>query len=417
MNKKRILLAVIFISVACTSFSWSQDLSQPPLAEKIVKELTLHGHTRLDPYYWLNDRTNPMVIDYLKAENAYTEAVMKPYLALQEKLYQELVGRKQQNDVSVPYNENGYWYYTRYVEGKNYALYCRKKGTMAGGEEVMLDGNRMAESQAYFSIGDFEVSPDNTLLAYSVDYVSRRQYRIHFKNLKTGKVLAESIPMTGGQVVWANDSRTVFYPVIDPQTLRSCTIRRHVLGTKAARDNEVYKETDETFSAYLGKSRSRKYIFITSQSTLTSEYRFLDAGQPRGAFKVFQPRSRGLLYEVDHLADRFYIRTNDGARNFKLMEATAANTARAGWRELIAHRDDVLLEEVALSGTTWCWLNAAPGCRRSASSPGASPTAITSIFPSRPTWPPSGPCLNRPPTCCAFPTNHRSLRTRPMIST
>ncbi len=284
----------------------------------------------------------------MKAENAYTEAVMKPTLALQEKLYQELVGRKKQDDTSVPYRENGYFYYTRYLAGKNYPLYCRKKGSMQGAEEVMLDGNRMAEGKAFFSIGDLEVSPDNALLAYSVDFVSRRQYRIHFKNLKSGKVYAESIPMTGGQVVWANDSRTVFYTVIDPETLRSCRIRRHVLGTAAAKDVEVYNEKDDTYSAHLGRSRSRKYIFIAAQSTLTSEYRYLDAGQPRGAFTVFQPRQRGLLYDVDHLADRFYIRTNDGARNFKLMEASAGNTALAGWRELIAHRDDVLLEDVAL---------------------------------------------------------------------
>jgi oligopeptidase B len=353
MNKKRNgyrawLASVALAVLVFPAVSWSQDLPQPPLAERIKKELTIHGHTRVDPYYWLNERANPKVIDYLKAENAYTDAVMKPTLALQEKLYQELVGRKKQNDMSVPYSDNGYYYYTRYVEGKNYPVYCRKKGSLQDNEEVMLDGNRMAEGKAYFSIGDFEVSPDNTLLAYSVDYVSRRQYRIHFKNLKSGKVFAESIPMTGGQVVWANDSKTVFYPVIDPETLRSCRIRRHVLGTAAAKDVEVHNETDETFSAYLGKSRSRKYIFIASDSTLTSEYRYLDAGQPRGVFKVFQPRRRGLLYDVDHLGDRFYIRTNDGARNFKLMEATAAATAREGWRELIPHRDDVLLEEFAL---------------------------------------------------------------------
>ena len=353
MNQKRFVFRALGLGVMSVLLlfplrSWSQDLAKPPQAAKIKKELTIHGHTRLDPYYWLNDRGNPMVIDYLKAENAYTEAVMKPTLALQEKLYRELVGRKQPNDVSVPYNENGYWYYTRYVEGKNYPLYCRKQGSLQGVEEVMLDGNRMAESQAYFSIGDFEVSPDNRLLAYSVDYVSRRQYRIHFKNLKIGRVFAESIPMTGGQIVWANDSKTVFYPVIDPQTLRSSRIRRHVLGTAAGKDVEVHNETDETFSAYLGKSRSRQYVFIASQSTLTSEYRYLDAGQPKGAFRVFQPRRRGLLYDVDHLNGRFYIRTNDGARNFKLMEAGPEKTAIENWQEVVAHREDVLLEDVAL---------------------------------------------------------------------
>jgi oligopeptidase B len=353
MNKKRIFnragsFVIILALLLFPAATWGQELPQPPLAEKIKKELTIHGHTRSDPYYWLNERANPKVIDYLKAENAYTDAVMKPTLGLQEKLYQELVGRKKQNDVSVPYVDNGYWYYTRYVQGKNYPLYCRKKSTMQGSEEVMLDGNRMAEGKAYFAIGDVEVSPDNTLLAYSVDNISRRQYRIHFKSLKSGKVFTENIPMTAGQVVWANDSRTIFYPVIDPETLRPYKICRHTLGTAAKQDMEIYNEKDQTFNAYLAKSRSRKYIFITSQSTLTSEYRYLDAGQPRGEFKIFQPRSRGLLYEIDHLGDHFYIRTNDQARNFRLMEATAEKTDRENWQELIPHRDDVLLEDYAL---------------------------------------------------------------------
>ena len=397
MNQKRfvsralaliVMIGFVFVPAA----AWSQDLPQPPLAAKIKKELTIHGHTRLDPYYWLNDRSNPMVIDYLKAENAYTDAVMKPTLALQEKLYQELVGRKQQDDMSVPYNENGYWYYTRYVEGKNYPLYCRKQGSLQADEEVMLDGNRMAEDQAFFSIGRSRGQSRQRLLAFSVDYVSRRQYRIHFKSLKSGKVFAESIPMTGGQIVWANDSRTVFYPVIDPQTLRSCRIRRHVLGTAAVKDVEVYNETDETFSAYLGKSRSRRYIFIASQSTLTSEYRTLDAGKPRGAFTVFQPRRRGLFYEIDHLADRFYIRTNDGARNFKLMEASAGKTAIEEWRELIAHREDVLFEEFALFKDFLVLGERRAGLSQIRVIPwGAVRRAIISNSPNRPTWPPSGP--------------------------
>lgn len=348
MNKKRIFFVLILVALMIPTMSWSQDLPQPPLAEKIKKELTIHGHTRSDPYYWLNERANPKVIDYLNAENAYTAAIMKPTLKLQENLYKELVGRKKQNDISVPYVDNGYWYYSRYVEGKNYPLYCRKKSSMQAGEEVMLDGNRMADGQAYFAIGGVEVSPDNTLLAYSVDNVSRRQYKIHFKSLKSGKVYAENIPMTAGQIVWANDSKTVFYPVIDPETLRPYKICRHTLGTAARKDMEIYNEKDQTFNVYLAKSRSRKYIFITSHSTLSSEYRYLDAGQPRGEFKVFQPRSRGVLYDIDHLGDHFYIRTNDQARNFRLMEATTEKTGREDWRELIPHRDDVLFEDYAL---------------------------------------------------------------------
>jgi len=329
---------------------WSADqvLPQPPLAKKLVKEMTLHGHTRVDEYYWLNQRENPEVIAYLQAENAYTDAVMKPAAQLRETLYNEMVGRMQQTDMSVPYFENDYWYYTRYEKGKDYPVYCRKKKSLRGAEQVMLDGNRMATGEKYFHVGSFAVSPDNATLAYSVDNVSRRQYRIRFRSLKTGREYPEEIKMTSGDMAWAKGSRTVFYPRIDPVTLRPFQVNRHLLGTPADRDAAVYVEKDETFEVSIELSRSRQYLLLASSSTLSYEYRFLDASRPNGEFKLFQERVRGLEYSVDHLNGRFYILTNDGAVNFKLMETTAEKTSRESWTELIAHRPDVLLQDFEL---------------------------------------------------------------------
>ena len=320
----------------------------PPVAKKEAKELKLHGHARVDEYYWLNQRQNPEVIAYLQAENAYTEAVMKPAAGLRETLYQEMVGRMQQADMSVPYFQNGYWYYTRFEKGKNYPVYCRKKKSLRGSEQVMLDGNRMAAGNKYFNIGAFAVSPDNATLAYSVDTVSRRQYRLRFRSLKTGREYGEEIQMTSGGMAWAKDSRTVFYTLIDPETLRSFKVLRHVLGTGAAQDALVYEEKDETFEVGIHPSRSREFLILASRSTLSDEYRYLDASRPAGEFQVFQERVRGLEYSVDHLHGRFYVLTNDRALNFRLMQAEPGKTGRESWTELVAHRPDVLLEDFEL---------------------------------------------------------------------
>lgn len=349
MNKKifpSVLLLAVCLAFFLPPMGWSADqvLPQPPQAKKVLKELTRHGHTRVDEYYWLNQRENPEVIAYLQAENAYTDAVMKPAAQLCERLYQEMVGRMQQTDMSVPYFENGYWYYTRFEKGKNYPVYCRKKKSLKGAEQVMLDGNRMAAGKKYFQIGSFAVSPDNATLAYSVDNVSRRQYRLRFRSLKTGREYPEEIKMTAGSMAWARDSRTVFYPLIDPGTLRSFQVNRHQLGTPADRDAVVYTEKDETFDVRIELSRSRQYLLLSSGSTLSDEYRFLDASRPAGEFKLFQERVRGLEYSIDHLNGRFYILTNDGAVNFKLMEAVPEKTGRESWTELIAHRPDILLQ-------------------------------------------------------------------------
>ncbi|MBM3298152.1 MAG: S9 family peptidase, partial [Candidatus Aminicenantes bacterium] len=340
-------LALLAALCLVSGLGLGQEKPQPPLAEKIVKELTIHGQTRIDEYYWLNERENPRVIDYLKAENAYADALMRHTEPLQEKLYTEMVGRIKQTDMSVPYFENGYWYYTRFEAGKDYPLYCRKAKTLKGREEILLDGNAMAAGHGYFNIGGASVSPDNAVLAYGVDTVSRRQYKLYFKNLKTGRLYPEVLTMTAGFAVWAADSRTVFYPVID-ETLRLYKIRRHVLGTPADEDVEVFHETDETFSVSVDDSRSRKYIFLHSHSTLTTESRFIDAARPGDEFRVFLPRARGHEYQVDHLGDAFFIRTNDGAPNFKLMTAAPGRTAKEEWRELIPHRPDVYLQRFSL---------------------------------------------------------------------
>jgi oligopeptidase B len=336
-----VLAALFAASLAVPALA--QDASKPPLAEKIRKELTLHGQTRIDDYYWLNERSNPKVVDYLKAENAYADALMKPTEPLQERLYNEMAGRIKPTDMSVPYFDNGYWYYTRYEAGKDYAVNCRKAGSLQAKEEILLDGNRMAAGHSYFNIGGWAVSPDNKILVYGVDTVSRRQYKLYFKNLKTGKAYPEEIPMTAGFAVWAGDSKTVFYPIID-ESLRLYKIFRHTLGTPAKNDVEIYHEQDATFELSIDLSRSKKYIFIVSGSTLTTEYRYLDASRPLGEFVVFQPRTRGLEYSVDHLGDVFTILTNDQARSFRLMTAAPGRTGKEDWKEVVPHRPDVYLE-------------------------------------------------------------------------
>jgi oligopeptidase B len=317
----------------------------PPFADKIPTELTTHGDTRIDNYYWMNDREDPKVIEYLEAENAYTEAIMKPTEPLQEKLFNEIKSKIKQEDESVPYKRNGYYYYTRTVPEKEYFLYCRKNGSLDADEEVMLDVNQMAEGYEYYQLGGASVSPDNKMVAFGVDTVSRRKYTIYFKNLETGEMLKDAIPLTTGGAVWANDNKTVYYVMKDEVTLRSEKIMKHILGTPVEDDIEVYYEEDETFSTFIYKTKSNKYLIIGSESTLTSEYRFLDASHPEGEFKVIQPRTRELEYQVDHFGDYFYIRTNLDALNFKLMRTPISTTEKENWEEVIPHREDVYFSD------------------------------------------------------------------------
>ena len=341
-------LLAAFAAAACRPAADGPGGLKPPAAKIVPKELTIHGHTRVDNYYWLNERDNPEVVAYLEAENAYLQAVLKPTEAFQEKLYAEIVGRIKQTDLSVPYRSEGYHYYTRFEEGKDYPVYCRKKGSLEGAEEVLLDVNAMAEGHGYYSVTGLEVSPDNMLLSYGVDTVSRRKYTIRFKDLATGETLPDEIPVTTGSAAWAADNRTVFYTRIDDTTLRSHKIFRHVLGTPVADDVLVHEETDETFACDVFGTKSKKFLFIVSGSTLSTEYRFIPADKPLAVFKVFQPRERDLEYDVEHYRDKFYIRTNLGARNFRLMTAALDRTGKADWVELVPHRDDVLLENFVI---------------------------------------------------------------------
>ncbi|MCK3683428.1 S9 family peptidase [Maribellus sp. YY47] len=342
MNKSIIVPLLLMLFLAACS---SKEKVVPPVVKKIPKELTTHGDTRIDNYYWLNERENPEVIAYLEAENAYTDAVMKPTEAHQEKLYEEIKSKIKPEDESVPYKENGYYYYDRTEADQEYYLECRRKGSLDAEEEVLLDVNEMSEGYEYYAVGGLSVSTDNKLLAFGVDTLSRRKYTIYFKNLETGELLPDAIPLTTGSAVWANDNKTVYYTLKDDVTLRSEKIMKHVLGTPFENDQEVFNEADETFSCFIYKTKSQDYLIIGSESTLTSEYRYLDANHPEGEFKIIQPRERGLDYSVDQAADYFYIRTNLDAQNFRLMRTSVKATSKENWEEVIAHRNDVYFSD------------------------------------------------------------------------
>ena len=347
MNKRTVFNSLLIASFGifmshCTEPA-KQGAMKPPAAKKEPRELTLHGNTRIDNYYWLSQRENPEVIRYLEEENAYTKAMMSHTDTFQEKLFKEIVGRIKQTDMSVPYKENGYFYYTRYEEGKEYPIYCRKKGDLEAAEELLLDVNKIAEGQSFCQVASLEVSEDNRMLAYSVDTVSRRIYSIYVKNLETGEILSDVIGNTSGNFCWASDNKTIFYSTKD-ESLRVDKIWRHLLGTARETDEMAYNETDPTFNTYVYKCKSRKYLVIGSESTLTDEYRILESGNPNGEFAVFQPRQENLKYDIAHYEDRFYIRTNYQATNFRLMETPVDATALDNWKEVIPHREDVLLE-------------------------------------------------------------------------
>lgn len=335
-------LVILFIIISCTS----KVEVKPPVAKKIPKELTIHGDTRIDNYYWMNDREDPEVIAHLEAENVYKEAVMQHTEILQEKLFEEIKSKIKQEDESVPYKKNGYFYYTRTVPEKEYYLICRKKENLEAPEEVILDENKMAEGYEYFEVGGTSVSPDNKIVAFGVDTLSRRNYTIYFKNLETNELLPDIIPLSTGGATWANDNKTVFYILKDSVTLRSEKIMKHILGTPVEDDVEVFYEEDETFNTFIYKTKSEKYLVIGSESTLTSEYRFLDASNPGGEFKIIQPRTRGLEYQVDHFGDHFYIRTNLNALNFKLVKTPINKTENENWEDVIAHRPDVYFDDI-----------------------------------------------------------------------
>jgi len=308
---------LLCLSFACAPKKGEEKMIKPPVAEKIAKELTMHGDTRVDNYFWLNQRDNPKVIEYLKAENAYKEAILKHTEELQETLFKEIVGRIKQTDMSVPYKDNGYYYYTGYKEGFEYPIYYRKRENLEAEEEILLNVNEMAKGHDFFNVTGLSISSNNNLISYGVDTVSRRKYTLHFKDLTSGKIFPDEIPNTSGRAAWANDNKSVFYAIKD-ETLRPCKIFKHVLGTEVSSDELIFHEADNTYNTYAYKSKSKKFIIIGSTSTLSSEFRFLNADHPEEEFKIINPR------------------------------APLAKTTKENWIEVIPHRKDVLLQDFTL---------------------------------------------------------------------
>lgn len=329
---------------------------EAPVAQKEPFEMETLGDKRVDNYYWMKlsdeqknaetpDAHTTKVINYLNAENDYHDKMTAHLDDKSEALFQEIKGRIQEKDESVPYRDNGYYYISRYEEGQEYPIYTRKKGSLDAKEEIMLNVNEMAEGFDYFAASGLSVSSDNKLLSYGEDTLSRRIYTIKFKNLETGEMLEDVIPNTTGRAVWANDNKTVFYSVKDA-ALRSYKIFKHTLGTPATADVEVFHEKDETFNTYVYKTKSDKYIVIGSSQTVSNEYRVVDANTPNAAFEVIQPRERGLEYSVYHYGDDWYIRTNLGAQNFRLMKTPITAMTKDNWKEVIPNRDNVFLEGI-----------------------------------------------------------------------
>lgn len=334
--------------------------ARPPIAEKQARELTVHNDTRIDNYFWMRltdeqktakdkDEQTQKVEAYLNAENTYFDEVTVDTKDFQESLFQEMKGRIKEDDSSVPYFKNKYFYITRFEKGQQYPIYSRKKGNLEEKEEVLFNVNEEAEGHEFFQLGGLNISPDNKLAAFAVDTVSRRQYVIQIKNLETGEVYKDKIENTTGGSVWANDNKTLYYTKKDSVTLRSEKIFKHILGTEASEDVEVFHEKDETFGAYVYKTKSNQFIVIGSYSTVSTEFRVLSADDPSGEFRVVQPRERDLEYSLAHYGDHFYIQTNkDGAKNFKLMKTPVDKTAKEHWVDVIPHREDTLLEDVSI---------------------------------------------------------------------
>lgn len=315
-----------------------------PKAKKIDKILEKYGDKRLDPYFWLNERENPEVIAYLEVENAYCSEIMKDTETLQQELFEEMKARYKEDDQSLPYFFNEYWYIIRYEKGKEYPIFCRKFQTLENSEEIILDVNILAEGKAFFEVGSVAVSTDNQIASFSSDSLGRRIYTIKFKNLKTGEILTDEIPNTTGKVVWANDNEHIFY-IRKDKNLRAFQVYRHKIGTDAEEDILVYHEEDDSFDVNIFKTKSLKYIFIASSSTISDEHRFIPADDVFQEWKVLQPRMDDLEYSVEHFENDFYIITNaDNATNFKLVKTSVTNCSIDNWVDIVPHREEVLLE-------------------------------------------------------------------------
>jgi oligopeptidase B len=340
-----LLAGTAFLFLGACNSPTSNSALTPPMAKKIDKEISMHGHTRVDPWYWLNQREDTAVLNYLEAENAYTEAMTAHTAALRDTLYEEFIGRVEQNEVSAPYSLNGYSYYSRFDEGQEYPLYLRKALNGDTSEQLMLDVPAMASGHAYYHVSGLSVSENNRYLAFGVDQVSRRQYTLMIKDLNTGEILEDRMPNTNGYAVWAADDQTLFYTVKDP-SLRSYRVMKHRIGR--AEDQLVFEEKDATYSVDVYLSKSREYIIIGSSSTMSDEYRILKADDPDGQFRIFQERERGHEHRIDHGGGYFYVVTNWKAMNFRLMRCRPELTSKGAWEEVIPARTDTLVQGIQL---------------------------------------------------------------------
>ena len=325
----------------------STTVVSPPIARRQETIHAIHGHRLADDYAWLREKTSPEVIAFLDQENAYTRAVMKPTEELQATLYKEMISHIKETDVSVPFRAGAWFYYSRTEQGAQYPIYCRKHGSLEASEEIMLDVNQLAVGESFMALGALTVSDDGYLLAYTTDTTGFRQYTLHMKDLRTGELLADQAQRVGS-VVWTADNRTIFYSVEDEETKRQFQVFRHVVGRPQAEDVLVYEEADERFNVGVGRTRDKKYMVLESASHTTSEEQFLPADQPEGRWTVIEPRKENLEYTADHRDGLWYIRVNDTARTFRIVTAPVATPGRAHWRELMAHRDDVMLEDLEL---------------------------------------------------------------------
>ena len=342
------LIVCLIFAIACnTTMELPLKSISPPSAKKIPSKLTKFESVRVDNYFWLNNRDNPEVIDYLEKENDYYEKMTSHTKSFQQKIFKEIKDKIKEDEESVPYFLNGYWYVTKFEKEKNYPIYIRKKDTLKSKEQILFDCNVLAKGHEFFNLSNFKISPNNKFIAFSTDTVSRRLYTIKIKNLETGKILEESIDNSSGSFAWANDNKTLFYTNRDIKTLRNDKIYRHTIGENSNKDKLVFHEKDNTFYTSVSKSNSNKFIIISSYSTLTSEFQFLDASNPQEDFKLFNKRKRGLEYSVSHYGKDFYIITNtDNSKNYKLMKTPIFNTEYKNWKDVIKHRDDVMLEGI-----------------------------------------------------------------------
>jgi len=316
---------------------------KPPIAKKIPKLLNTHDIVRQDDYFWMNERDTPDVLDYLNAENMYCNEVMKPTEELQKQLYDEIKARIKEDDQSVPFFRKDYWYYTRFETGKEYPIYCRKFQSLENLEEIILDVNQLAEGHAFCAVSEMAISDDNKILAFAVDFVSRRIYDIWFKNLETGEILSEKIEKVSGNFTWTCDNKTLFF-VRQNKQLRPCRVMKYSLGNPES-EQEIYFEKDAKFNVGVGRTKSEKYVFLCSGSSTSTEFRTIPADQPNAEFQIFQRREKDLEYSIEHFEDQFFVMTNWQATNFKLMKTPINATNKEHWKDIIPHREDVKFED------------------------------------------------------------------------